>query len=108
MTVIDILLKNRGLITKKDQAEFLDPTQPDKVTLEQIGLRPAAIAKAIKRLTTARKNQELIYIYGDYDTDGVSSTAILWETLNSLGFRVSRLFPPEMIRSAVFPLWVLT
>ena len=93
MTVIDILLKNRGLITKKDQAEFLDPTQPDKVTLEQIGLRPAAIAKAIKRLTTARKNQELIYIYGDYDTDGVSSTAILWETLNSLGFRVLPFIP---------------
>lgn len=93
MTVIDILLKNRGLITKKDQAEFLDPIKPGQVTLKQIGLQSAAIVKAIKRLTTARKNQELIYIYGDYDADGVSSTAILWETLNSLGFQALPFIP---------------
>lgn len=93
MTVIDILLKKRGLVTKKEQAEFLDPTQPDKITLKQIGLQSAAVVKAIKRLKIAHKNQELIYIYGDYDTDGVSSTAILWETLNSLGFQVLPFIP---------------
>ena len=93
MTVIDILLKNRGLITKKDQAEFLDPIKPGQITLNQIGLQSAAIAKAVKRLTAARKNQELIYIYGDYDADGVSSTAILWETLNALGFSVLPFIP---------------
>ena len=84
--IIQVLLKKRGLITKKEQAEFLDPIKPNKVTLDQIDLQSTAIVKAINRLTTARKNQELIYIYGDYDADGVSSTAILWETLNSLGF----------------------
>ncbi len=93
MTVIDILLKNRGLITKKEQTEFLDPLNPDKITLKQIGLQSAAVAKAIKRLKKAHKNQELIYIYGDYDADGVSSTAILWETLNSLGFSVLPFIP---------------
>lgn len=93
MTVIDILLKNRGLITKKEQAEFLDPIKPGQITLDQIGLQSAAVVKAIKRLTTAHKNQELIYIYGDYDADGVSSTAILWETLNSLGFQVLPFIP---------------
>lgn len=93
MTVIDILLKNRGLITKKDQAEFLDPIKPGQITLDQIGLQSTAIAKAVKRLKFARKNQELIYIYGDYDADGVSSTAILWETLNSLGFQVLPFIP---------------
>ena len=93
MTVIDILLKKRGLITKKEQAEFLDPIKPDKITLDQIGLQLAAVIKAIKRLTIAHKNQELIYIYGDYDADGVSGTAILWETLNSLGFQVLPFIP---------------
>jgi single-stranded-DNA-specific exonuclease len=93
MTVIDILLKKRGLITKKEQAEFLDPIKPDKITLDQIDLQSAAIVKAIKRLTSAYKNQELIYIYGDYDTDGVSSTAILWETLNALDFQVLPFIP---------------
>lgn len=91
--IIQVLLEKRGLITKKEQTQFLDPIKPDKISLDQIGLQSAAVVKAIKRLTTAHKNQELIYIYGDYDADGVSSTAILWETLNSLGFPVLPFIP---------------
>jgi len=41
----------------------------------------------------AIKNKEKIVIYGDYDVDGISGTAILWETLNLLGAKVMPYIP---------------
>ncbi len=36
---------------------------------------------AIDRLQTARKNREKVAIWGDFDADGVTSTAVLWDGL---------------------------
>ncbi|MCX6816870.1 MAG: single-stranded-DNA-specific exonuclease RecJ [Candidatus Beckwithbacteria bacterium] len=91
--IILSLLKKRGLITKKDQVEFLNPTNPEKIKLKDLKISKIQVAKAISRIKQAIKNQELIYIYGDYDTDGVSATAILWEALNFLGAKVLPYIP---------------
>ncbi len=37
--------------------------------------------KAVKRLFRAREQNELLVIFGDYDVDGVTSTALLVEVL---------------------------
>ena len=49
--------------------------------------------KACKRLQIALKNQEKICIYGDYDVDGISSTALLVTVLKKLGFIVDYYLP---------------
>lgn len=80
--IIQILLDNRGIKTKKEIEEFLNP-QISKVTLEKVKINKTQVKKSIDRIKKAIKNKEKIIIYGDYDVDGICASAILWETLNS-------------------------
>lgn len=83
--IVDELLKIRGLKTKKQKDEFLSPKDPIKIKPSEVFLSKEEIKKAIKRLKKAKKGKERVVIYGDYDADGVCATAILWETLYSVG-----------------------
>jgi len=87
--IIQSLLKQRGLNTLKQQTAFFNPPFPE--TLQPFSA--ALLTKVSHRIAAAKKNQELIYIYGDYDADGVSATTILWETLYSLGLNVMPYIP---------------
>ena len=49
--------------------------------------------KAVERIKTAIQKNERIMIFGDYDVDGISGTAILMHTLKILGARVSYRLP---------------
>ena len=49
--------------------------------------------KACQRLLLALKNKEKICIYGDYDVDGVSSTALLMTVFTKLGFNIDYYLP---------------
>lgn len=53
--------------------------------------------KAVERLRNAIENQELIMIYGDYDADGITSTLILYEALETLGANVRYYLPNRLI-----------
>lgn len=87
------ILKDRGLTTKTAIADFLHPPSPLALTLKQVGLDPQAIKTTCQRLKLAIKNKQPIIIYGDYDADGVTATAILWETLNALGAKAYPFIP---------------
>lgn len=80
-----VLLKNRKITNKR---EFFSPTDPQKVTLSQIGVNKSQITKAIARIKKAKKKKEKVIIYGDYDADGICATAILWEALFAFGVDV--------------------
>lgn len=72
------LLFNRGIIEKEQREIFF---QPDKVSLSDPFLfknLAAAAALVIKHI----KERNLIVVYGDYDADGVTATAVLVEVLN--------------------------
>ncbi|MBU0997946.1 single-stranded-DNA-specific exonuclease RecJ [Patescibacteria group bacterium] len=86
--IVEILLKNRGIKTSDQKKEFLNPVSPKKLTLDRLGISKKDIKKSLERLKTALKNKEKIIIYGDYDADGITGTAVLWETLFDLGFDV--------------------
>jgi len=88
--IVDLLLKNRKI---KDQKEFFNPTLPQKLTLKELGINKSEMGKAISRIKKALKNKEKVIIYGDYDADGICGTAILWETLYSLGLKVLPYLP---------------
>jgi len=51
---------------------------------------------AIDRLYRAREQRERVVIFGDYDVDGVTSTALLFEVLTRLGFAVEFYLPNRM------------
>jgi single-stranded-DNA-specific exonuclease len=67
--IINILLKNRQII---DSTEFLAPQYPNL----DLDLSPAK-----KIIQDAITNQKNILVYGDYDVDGITATAILWQSL---------------------------
>jgi len=91
--VIKLLLKNRAIKTKKDREDFFKPPSPTKIPLKKTGISKVQVKKAIKRIKKAKKNKELVVIYGDYDADGVTATAIMWETLYGLGIDAMPFIP---------------
>jgi len=91
--IITTILKARGLTTKPAQQEFLNPIHPKNLTPKSVAISQSQLTKALKRIQTAIKNQDSIYIYGDYDADGVCATAVLWETLHQLGAQVMPYLP---------------
>jgi len=91
--IVTELLKNRGIETNKEREEFFKPTAPTKVSLKSLGIKESEVKKAIRRIKKAKKNKEKVIIYGDYDADGICATAILWETLYSLGLNVLPYIP---------------
>jgi single-stranded-DNA-specific exonuclease len=73
--LINTLLANRGLTKPEEIAEFFHPTTPDQI------VSPFNSDPAIRLIKSHIKKGNKIAIYGDYDVDGICSTAILWETL---------------------------
>jgi single-stranded-DNA-specific exonuclease len=85
-------LLNRGLSEPSAIENFL---QPRLKNLADPFLLPN-MAVAIERLLHAREQNELLVIFGDYDVDGVTSTALLVEVLRPLGWKVDFYLPNRM------------
>ncbi|MBI4097004.1 MAG: single-stranded-DNA-specific exonuclease RecJ, partial [Candidatus Levybacteria bacterium] len=91
--LVDVLLENRGLKTKKEITAFLDPKLED-ITVGSVGIDKKQLSKALKRIKKAIAGKEQIVIFGDYDVDGITGSAILWETLyHDLGANVIPYIP---------------
>jgi len=91
--IINTLLRQRGLTTKAQQKNFLNPPHPADISPEKTGISKSQLKKALKRINQAIQAKDMIYIYGDFDADGVCATAILWETLHQLGANVMPYIP---------------
>ena len=79
--IVASLLIARGHDTQRSAAAFLNPS------LDQLH-DPAlmlGMSAAVERLLCAIDNQEPILIYGDYDVDGTTGTAVLLRALSMLG-----------------------
>src|SRR5436190_5219739 len=74
-------LANRGLTATGRATDFLEPRLKQLSDPFQLPNMDAAVT----RLFQARTRGERRVIFGDYDVDGVSSTALLTEVLGRLG-----------------------
>jgi len=86
--IVEVLLRNRGIKTEKEKKEFFKPIDPMKITLKSLDIKETEVEKAIDRIKKAKKSGEHVIIYGDYDADGITGTAAMWETLHELGIFV--------------------
>ncbi|MEK9200495.1 MAG: single-stranded-DNA-specific exonuclease RecJ [Patescibacteria group bacterium] len=87
MTIDDIIsqiLKNRGIDSTLKVEEFFHPKHPKDIP------SPFDSQPAIDLINSHIQKNSPIAIYGDYDVDGICSTAILWETLHA---NYERVFP---------------
>jgi single-stranded-DNA-specific exonuclease len=93
-SVIEVLLENRGV---KDREAFFDPPKPERLIARLSGYLPdldlEQLDRAIARLQSAIASGEKIAIWGDYDVDGVTATAILWQALAELGVKATPYIP---------------
>ncbi|HYA31810.1 MAG TPA: single-stranded-DNA-specific exonuclease RecJ [Thermodesulfovibrionales bacterium] len=91
---------NRGIKTPSEIHEFLhagltglsDPfALPD-------------ISAAVERIRAARTRDERVLVHGDYDTDGLTATAIMVHTLKAMGMNVHYFVPNRMTHGYGFNL----
>ena len=82
------VILNRG-IPKDDVKSFLTKSMRD-IRNPRLMLD---MEKAAKRITAALSKKEKTVIYGDYDVDGITSTALLYDFLSSLGADVDYYIP---------------
>ncbi len=97
--VLAIILVNRGIKSVEEAELFLNPKLrdflPDPFTLIDMD-------KAAERIAAAVINQEKVVIYGDYDVDGATSSALLKRFLSKVGLE-SKVYIPHRINEGYGP-----
>ncbi|MDD2565510.1 MAG: single-stranded-DNA-specific exonuclease RecJ [Candidatus Gracilibacteria bacterium] len=88
INIKEILVSNRKIL-QKDEEVFFSPSYKDLFDpslLNGTGIATERILKAIE-------NKERVVVFGDYDVDGVSSTAMLVRFFHEIGIDVSYRLP---------------
>ncbi|MBT5925126.1 MAG: single-stranded-DNA-specific exonuclease RecJ [Verrucomicrobia bacterium] len=85
-------LLNRGHSDFEQVDHFLRPklkNLSDPFTLPNV-------QRAVDRLLTAREMGQKVVVFGDYDVDGVTSTALIIEVLRELGWKIDFYLPHRL------------
>ena len=83
------VLYHRGIRDAQSAKNFLEPeAAPFNDPFLMLGMR-----EAVDRIIKAIKAREKICVYGDYDVDGMSASAILIRTLKKFGANVESYIP---------------
>ncbi|MFQ5614093.1 MAG: single-stranded-DNA-specific exonuclease RecJ [Anaerolineae bacterium] len=82
------VLYNRGITSPADVEEFINGTWSQDNPFDLSGMN-----RAVSRLRQAIKDDQPIAVYGDYDADGVTATALMVQVLTALGAKVCTYIP---------------
>ncbi len=83
------ILFNRGYATDVEARAFLRA----EVNFDTSPFQMAHMESAVERILYAIDHDQSIAIYGDYDVDGVTATALLVQALHALGANVREYIP---------------
>ncbi len=83
------ILRTRGIEEEQEIEEFLNPKYENSYDPFLL----ADMDRAVERIERAITDSESIVIYGDYDIDGLSATALLLDALDSMGANVDAYIP---------------
>ena len=83
------ILINRDLHKADTARSFLSPKLTELIDPEKMH----GVAAAAEQIRAAIEAGQKMSIYGDYDVDGITSTAILWHLLKMLGAQVDYYIP---------------
>lgn len=96
--LIKLILKNRNI---EDSEKFLNPKPPNEINLSDFGYKKE-IKKTLALLNDVKEKGKTVVVYTDYDADGITGGAILWETLHLLGFKVMPYVPHRQLEGYGF------
>ena len=85
-----ILLKNRAIT---DVDTFFNRPHPSTLGYENCGISKEEVVKAHARFAQAKEKKETVVIFGDYDADGITATAIVWLALREYGILAQPFIP---------------
>ncbi len=90
LNVVQNILTNRGINSSTEINAYLTPSYKK-------GFHNPFLMKdmdrAVERINQAIKDQERIIVFGDYDVDGISGTAVMINALKAMGANVSYRLP---------------
>jgi len=85
---LEILLKNRGL-----DKNFLKKIDVKDIKAMDFGVKQSDFDKTVNLIKESINKQEKIIIYGDYDVDGITSTALLWKAIFPQNKNIKPIIP---------------
>lgn len=83
------LLWQRGIQDRQRLDQFINPQASKVASPFEFGVE---MHQAVKRLQQARDRREKVAIWGDFDADGITSTAVLWDGLGQFFTQNTDLF----------------
>jgi len=86
------LLYQRGITTVRGARAFISTDPPSFSSSQSL----TDLHRAADLVLTAVHEREKIAVYGDYDADGVTATALMMDGLNSLGAKVFPFLPHRL------------
>jgi single-stranded-DNA-specific exonuclease len=87
------LLTVRGVREPEEAKRYLRPDREHLTPPESL----TDLTRAAERLVAAVRGEEMILVHGDYDVDGICSTALLARVLRSVGARVTCFIPDRKL-----------
>ena len=87
-----MIITSRGLSDLDSIEKFFNENEP--LSLDPFSIRD--MDKAAARINKALDSFEMICVFGDYDADGVTATALLYSYLESRGANVIRYIPDRV------------
>jgi len=91
--VLAKILVKRGINSRQETEKFLNPAFSDLIDPFVL----PDLEKAADRIILALKNKEKIMLFGDYDVDGITATALLYLCLSHLGGDISYYLPHRLL-----------
>jgi len=90
-SIVRILL-NRGIDTIEEMKSFLNPNEKDFYD----PFLMKGMKETVLRIREAIEKKEKILIFGDYDVDGITSTAMLYKFFQTLGIETYYFIPHRL------------
>jgi len=90
--ILTRLLLKKQIVEKEEVEKFINPELSQLRDPFDFENMEAAVLKIIEK----RNSQEKIYIYGDYDVDGISATAFLVHVFRDIGIKTNYYIPNRM------------
>jgi single-stranded-DNA-specific exonuclease len=87
-TILQQLLYNRGIHSQEEAEKYLNAQGSLYDPFLLMGME-----RAVERILQALEKQESIAVYGDYDVDGVTATALLVQALKAMGGKAKGFIP---------------
>jgi single-stranded-DNA-specific exonuclease len=101
-TLIAEMLVRRGIVDQEAALGFLDPAHYTPAAPWEL----PGIAQTVERLASAIVQKERIAIWGDFDVDGQTATALYLQALRDWGANVRFVIPTRRQSHGVHPLGV--